>query len=124
MRNSYIKFVSQKAKSVLIFNLLLVFIFACLYYIQDYIISYYPDFSEKYLLEHEKNNINNKSKFTLKPFLYYIWFSLVTQSTVGYTGIITQNNKTQTFNSVRSIPFKVLNILQITSIFIIPTIVL
>ena len=54
MRNSYFKFVSLKTKSIFIFNLLLVFIFASLYYIQDYIISYYPDFSEKYLLEYEK----------------------------------------------------------------------
>ena len=130
MRNYYIKFVSEKAKSVLIFNLLLVFIFASLYYIQDYIISYYPDFSEKYFLEYEKNNVNEKNNsnekknVTLKPFLYYFWFSLITQSTVGYTGIITQDNKTQSFNNIRSIPFKVLNILQITSIFIVPAIVL
>tara|TARA_B100000242_G_C42654060_1_gene307196 strand:+ start:152 stop:526 length:375 start_codon:yes stop_codon:yes gene_type:complete len=124
MRNGYFKFVSQKTKSIFIFNLLLVFIFASLYYIQDYIISYYPDFSEKYLLEYEKKNFNNNSKFTLKPFIYYIWFSLITQSTVGYTGIITQDNKTQSFNNIRSIPFKILNILQITSIFIVPSIVL
>jgi len=127
MKSNYLRFVSQKAKLVLLLNLLLVFTFASLYYIQDYIISYYPHFSEKYLLEYKNNNHNNdnnKHKFTLKPFLYYIWFSLITQSTVGYTGIITQDNKTQSFNNIRSIPFKLLNILQITSIFIVPTIIL
>ena len=124
MKSNYLRFVSQKAKLVLLLNLLLVFTFASLYYIQDYIISYYPDFSEKYLLEYKNNNHTNKHKFTLKPFLYYIWFSLITQSTVGYTGIITQDNKTQSFNNIRSIPFKLLNILQITSIFIVPTIIL
>ena len=124
MQNSYLKFVSQKAKYILIFNLILVFIFSLLYYIQDYIITYYPDFSEKYLLEYEKNNIHNKDKFTLKPFLYYIWFSLITQSTVGYTGIITANNTPESFDNIRSIPFKIINILQLTSIFIVPSIVL
>ena len=88
MKSNYLRFVSQKAKLVLLLNLLLVFTFASLYYIQDYIISYYPHFSEKYLLEYKNNNHNNdnnKHKFTLKPFLYYIWFSLITQSNNSQT---------------------------------------
>ena len=124
MGNSYIKFISQKTKYVLICNLILVLIFAILYYVQDYIISYYPDFSEKYLLEKDTNNSHNKPLLTLKPFTYYIWFSMITQSTVGYTGIITGDNKPENFDKIRSIPFKIINILQMTTIFIVPAIVL
>ena len=127
MRNGYFNLLSHKVKYVLKLNLLVVFIFAFLYYIQDYLISNYPDFSEKYLLESNNDNDNdndNDNHMTLKPFIYYLWFSLITQTTVGYTGIISQNNKRVSFNEIRSIPFKILNILQMTSIFIIPTTVL
>ena len=124
MRIGNLKFVSQKTKYVLILNLILIFIFAFLYYIQDYIISYYPEFSEKYLLEKRKDKNKSKYLFTLKPITYYIWFSLITQSTVGYTGIITSDNRPESFNNIRSIPFKIINILQMTSIFIVPAIVL
>ena len=124
MRIANLKFVSQKTKYVLILNLILIFIFAFLYYIQDYIISYYPEFSEKYLLEKRKDKNKSKYLFTLKPITYYIWFSLITQSTVGYTGIITSDNRPESFNNIRSIPFKIINILQMTSIFIVPAIIL
>ena len=117
MVKHYFKFLSKKGKYILIINLLLVFIFASLYYIQDYIIFYYPHFSEKYLLESEKNN-HTISASKIKPFIYYLWFSLITQSTVGYTGLITKYNKEGSFNNIRSIPFKFFNILQMISIFI------
>ena len=127
MAKSYLTFLSKKGKYILLINLLLALIFASLYYIQDYIISYYPIFSEKYLLELENNNNNhnhNKHMFTLKPFLYYIWFSLITQTTIGYGGIISKDGNHQDFLNIRSIPFKILNILQIISIFIVPAIIL
>lgn len=125
MQNNYLNFLSKKSKKIILINLLSVLIFAILYYIQDYIISYYPIFSKKYLLESKNKNNNDKDNdITLKPFIYYIWFSLITQSTVGYTGIIRNDNRPQSFNNIISIPFKVLNILQISSIFIIPGLVL
>lgn len=127
MQNNYLHFLSKKSKKIILINFLSVLIFAILYYIQDYIISYYPIFSKKYLLESKNKNNNDNDKdndITLKPFIYYIWFSLITQSTVGYTGIIRNDNRPQSFNNIRSIPFKVLNILQISSIFIIPGLLL
>lgn len=135
MRYSYLDSITKKkALSILLINLFCVCIFAALYYIQDYIISYYPDFAELYLLEkiedeenkdiQKNNNRKKNSLYTLKPLVYYIWFSLITQTTVGYTGIISKENNHETFQSIRSIPFKLLNILQMTSILCIPAFVL
>lgn len=126
---------SNKGKLIFKINIILIIFFAIAYYVQDYIISYYPLFSEKFLLLPEKKQERNKERnqernqeekklFTLKSPVYYFWFSLITQSTLGYNGIISVNNKMESFESIRSIPFKIINITQIISIFTIPLFVL
>ena len=126
MKLTFNKILSTKGKSLIIRNVISVFIFAGLYYLVDYIISYYPKFAEKYLLEKLPKDSKQKSKplFTLKPPIYYLWFSLITQTTVGYTGVITLDNEPQNFVHMRSLPFKILNIMQLFSIFVIPALIL
>ena len=119
----------KKGFQILQINVFFILFFAIAYYVQDYIISYYPEFSEKYLLlpknkKKVERNEKEKSLFTLKSPLYYLWFSLITQSTVGYNGVLSKNNKFENFEIIRSIPFKIINILQITSIFITPVFIL
>ena len=69
-------------------------------------------------LKDEKQS--NEPLYTLKPASYYLWFSLITQTTVGYTGMLQSKGQPETFTSMRSNVFKFLNILQLSSIFIIP----
>tara|TARA_A100001011_G_C14304593_1_gene842486 strand:- start:1434 stop:1817 length:384 start_codon:yes stop_codon:yes gene_type:complete len=126
MKLKFNKILSTKGKSLIICNIIAVFIFAGLYYLIDYIISYYPEFAEKYLLEELPKGREHKSTpiFTLKPPIYYLWFSLITQTTVGYTGVLTLDNEPQNFVHMRSVPFKILNIIQLFSIFVIPALIL
>ena len=119
-------FFSSHKTLLIISNLFAALIFAILYYLMDYIISYYPDFSEKYLLQETKNREKQNSNdplFILKPPLYYLWFSLITQTTVGYTGMLSLDNESQNFIHMRSTPFKILNIIQLLSILIIPAVI-
>ncbi len=118
-------FFSSNKTLLFIVNLLSVIFFAILYYLIDYIISYHPLFSEKYLLQEHKNPKRNSKipLFTMKPMLYYLWFSLITQTTVGYTGMISLDDESENFIHMRSTPFKILNIMQLLSIFLIPTLI-
>lgn len=119
-------FFSSHKTLLIISNLLATLIFAILYYLMDYIISNYPNFSEKYLLQElnksQQKNSNNQI-FILKPPLYYLWFSLITQTTVGYTGMLSLDDKSHNFVYMKSEPFKILNILQLLSIFVIPALI-
>ena len=121
MRNLILFNLKERGVKMVLMNIVCVVIFAFLYYLQDYIISYYPTFAEKYMLRKLKNKKEaNEALFTLKPITYYIWFSLITQTTVGYTGMLQGAGQPETFTSMRSNVFKFLNILQLSSIFIIP----
>lgn len=121
MRNLILFNLKERGVKMVVMNIICVVIFAFLYYLQDYIISYYPAFAEKYMLRKLKNKKEaNEALFTLKPITYYIWFSLITQTTVGYTGMLQAAGQPETFTSMRSNVFKFLNILQLSSIFIIP----
>lgn len=91
------------------YNLIAVIIFGLLYWIQDLFITLYPDISKKLYL--------GKSDGTTATLLYYIWYSLITQTTVGYAGVIKSNGDNVSFNKIRENPFKILNILQLFSIF-------
>ena len=112
----YFKNIKLIPEKMLYFNIISVIIFALLYFILDYIIIKYSEFFNKIdnKIHTEKNNHSIKSP------LYYIWFSLITQTTVGYTGIIEPIQKNLSIITIYSVLFKLLNILQLLSIFIIP----
>lgn len=130
MKNFSIIF-SKSSLNLFKINIALVTLFAIIYWLIDYFIIYYPNFSNKYLLENNNskklNNDNseksNKPIYSMKSFLYYLWFSLITQTTVGYTTLVSFDG-TNSFENNRSIPFKIVNILQLLSIFLLPIIII
>lgn len=104
---------SNKAMIYLIINLFNVLLFSILYYIQDYFISNNIELS-KILGILDKNY---KEKPEVNSFSYYFWFSLITQSTVGYNNILNRDGKNIPFMKISYYPFKFLNIIQLISIF-------
>lgn len=104
---------SNKALIYLLISLLNVLIFTILYYIQDYFISNNIELSKK--LGILDKNYNEKPEII--SFLYYFWFSLITQTTVGYNNILNKNGQILSFMKISYYPFKFLNIIQLVSIF-------
>ena len=113
------KLIAHKGRKIFIRNIISVFLFALLYYLLDFFIVLYPDFAEKYLLSKNINNKNN-NKHILKSPQYYLWFSLITQTTVGYNAGTTVDNKSTNYTDNRSFLFKIFNIMQLFSILLIP----
>ena len=113
---NYLFKLSNRGKEFLRVKFYLVVFFALCYYLNDYILSYYPDFSEKYLLD-TQNYKNIEEKNLVKPILTYIWFSLMTQTTVGYTIHFSNYTDLKKFNEIRSVPFKIINIAQLITVF-------
>ena len=116
--------ISKNGKKYLIINFLSIIIFAFLYYINDYFIINNIELAKKIkLIENDyniQNNIqNNNSTNKLNLILYYIWFSLITQTTIGYNGFIDPNNGVNIpFILIKNNSYKIINIMQIISIFI------
>ena len=108
------KFKITSVKLYLFANLVLVFIFGFLYYINDYFISNNTEFAKKINLVPKTYDGSYSSD---NDFLYYLWWSLVTQTTVGYAGLL--NEKTGEnipFSKMEYRSFKGLNILQLFSV--------
>ena len=97
-------------------NAISVFIFAILYTLQDRLIIDNSALAKKYGLLRENYNKDFYSGDS-SGFLYYLWYSLITQTTVGYAGVV--NSKTGLpvpFDEAPNRVFKVLNILQLLSV--------
>lgn len=111
---------SKDKKQFFLINMITVLIFATLYYIQDVFISKNPDIAKKIGFISKDYDASDE---TPNSFLYYLWFSLVTQSTVGYTGIMSEkNNELVHFSNWNFRSSKAINILQLISIFYIGSI--
>ena len=128
-----------KNKLILYFsiNIFLVFFFGILYWLLNVIFNYlfwkYPNFNkkyQKYFFEQKKNrypdykNIKHPSLndiWHINELDYWIWFSLITQTTIGYGGIITRNGPIEYRNL--SYPFKFFNIIQGFSVLALPIVV-
>ena len=76
----YIFLIKNKYKYIRL-QIICAFIFSILYFIQDFLMIKYNDIMVK--LKLGKRIENGK----LNSYMYYIWFSLITQSTVGYQKI-------------------------------------
>jgi hypothetical protein len=93
-------------------HLIAALIFAIVYYISDLFLHHYPKTAEKVGF--------GKKVHGGEPFTYWLYFSLATQSTVGYGGIeVYKNGSYKPYQAISSYVFKALNLLQLISVFVI-----
>ena len=109
-----IKIIKNKSAKYFYINILLVILFAIFYYTQDIFLIKYRDIAIQYKLL-STNYYSNQAN----DFIYYLWFSLITQSTLGYAGLINGRGQNIPFNNINSNLFIILNFLQIISIFVV-----
>lgn len=93
-----------------------VFLFAMLYWIPDLFEHYNPGFSRKYL---GLKVVSSKGYNEANTLYYWIWYSLITQTTLGYGGLSSSAGKPIDIQDT-DYPFKVANLLQIASLIVVP----
>ena len=98
---------SKKGAWFIITHLLATLFFAILYLVSYHI-----------FLEQDKQE-GNKIPDAPLGFWYWLWFSLITQTTVGYGGVEDKNSNTEAFSKIKSNLFKIANCAQLISIFVI-----
>lgn len=91
------------------YNFIVIFVFALLYWLQEKFIYTYPELS--YNLGFGSTNSN------ISGFYYWLWFSALTQTTVGYSGPVTPKGENVPFEQIPNRIYKFLNLLQLLSIF-------
>ena len=99
----------KKKKSLLFiyYEILIVFFFAGAYWVADRIIFYLPDLAKKLHFGTIKE---------MDTFYSYLYFSLITQTTVGFGGTLPDGNNVVTTQSEL---MKILSLMQMFSIVII-----
>jgi len=104
---------SKKGLQFLNCQLVLVIVFAILYWIFDYMLIQFPKISNDLYLGHY-NNVTR-----VEPFYYWFWHSLITQTTVGYAGLVNNHGKSISIITNQSNIYKLINIVQLISTFIV-----
>lgn len=103
-------------------NVIAVVVFACLYYLQDVIIFHNQDLAKKLHLM-DKSNSSTSYSSKVSPLSYYLWFSLMTQTTVGYAGPAnTVTGNSVSFFQEPNRVAKLINAIQMLSILFIVSI--
>lgn len=106
---------SKDKKTFFTLNMIAVVVFAMLYMVQDHFICSYPELAKTVRFIRKDYDA---SKDTPNSFLYYIWFSLVTQTTVGYSGIMnSKTNEVYHFEDDEYRISKLINLIQLMSVF-------
>jgi hypothetical protein len=106
---------NKKGKNYFYYNLLAILIFGILYYLLDYFITNYPILAKKLKFIPEDYDASHD---TVNDILYYLWFSLITQTTVGYSGLINERtNQFVLWSKINYRTYKIINIIQLLSIF-------
>ena len=107
------KFLINSNKGIQFFKLHMfaIFFFAIIYRLQDHYMTHYPKIAEKMGL--------GKGLPPTNSFFYWLWFSAITQTTIGYSGPASQSGVTVTFAENKNNLFKIINLLQIFSVFFI-----
>ena len=103
--------VSNKGYNFFKYQLISVIIFSILYWFADNILTYYPKLSKELLFGYYKDH--NPPN----PYYYWLWHSLVTQTTVGYAGLISETGDNISFLKFHSNLYKIFNFAQLISIF-------
>ena len=100
------------ARTFLRLNLFAILLFAALYYLQDSLLSAFPETSHAMrLLKHPRRTQRPNS------LAYYLWFSLMTQTTVGYTATVdADTGKMVHFSQIESRVFVACNVAQMLSV--------
>ena len=106
-------FKNSKVRYYILFQFSAIIIFAFLYWIENSILVNYPEIAEK-LGINSKDLQNNKPLF---DFEYWLWFSLVTQATLGYEPSIVVGEEKKIYK-IKDNVFKLINFTQILSIII------
>ena len=105
---SFINTIKKKKTSLFIYyETLLIFFFAAIYWTADRVIFYYPDLAKKLHLGTIKK---------MDTFYAYLYFSFITQTTVGFGGILPDGGNVVT---TKSELMKILNLAQMFSIVVI-----
>jgi hypothetical protein len=99
-------------------HFLAILCFSLLYYVQDIILTNYQDFALKYGLL-DKSKLKHRS-FKTADYYYYIWYAMITQTTIGYGGVLnSETGQSVSFEQQPNQVFKFLNILQMIGVIII-----
>ena len=97
-----------------------VLLFACLYYVSDTMVARYASACRRLRLVNGAYQVRDSNTIG-----YYLWFSLMTQTTVGYTGIIDEDTgKRIAFSKINNRVYVVVNVLQMCSILMVAASVL
>ena len=113
---NFIALLNKKGYKFFKYQLVSVVIFSVLYWFAEYILKSYPELSRKLYFGYEK------STNQLNPYYYWLWYSLITQTTVGYGGIITSDGDNISLLNNHSNLYKLFNFAQFFSIFYITAI--
>jgi len=93
------------------YNIISTLMFGVLYWLSDYILTNYRKLSkELHFGEYKDHN-------PVDPFYYWLWQSLITQTTVGYGGITSATGKSISLLNFDNNLFKIFNFAQLFSIF-------
>ena len=105
-------FKNNKVGYYLFLQFIAVIIFAFLYWIENSVLMNYPEIAEK-LGINIKDLQNNRPIF---DFEYWLWFSLVTQATLGYEPSMVVGEEKKIYK-IKDNLFKIINFVQILSVF-------
>jgi hypothetical protein len=91
------------------YNIIAIFVFALLYWLQERFIYLYPELSKSLGFGSTSSDIDG--------FYYWLWFSALTQTTVGYSGPMTSKGISIPYDEIPNRVYKVINLIQLFSIF-------
>ena len=103
-------------KRHLVANFMLVLVFALLYYAQDKFMLHYERKAIEWGLLSDKYDPKFRGKHG-SDFWYYLWYSLITQTTIGYAGVVNAETGVPVpFSADPNRVFKSLNVLQLVGV--------
>tara|TARA_B100000886_G_C20161706_1_gene382336 strand:+ start:120 stop:503 length:384 start_codon:yes stop_codon:yes gene_type:complete len=100
---------------ILFGSLFATLLFAILYYSNDLFCRSNFELAKKNNLI--EKSINNKESLPKTDFIYYIWFSLITQTTVGYSNLLPKQDNTDKIHLQVFVLNKYINMIQLFTIF-------